>query len=615
MTNNRIRKLLPLSALLVLLTIVPTLPLARATTQPSSFTHLTYVGTTSLSQTATSGNVPDDGTTLEIPLVTVGQEIAHSGAKATHVPSAHIPTPSADSIASTNPNLLVGFNGISHRDQRRAGTGIYTNTQFSLEPPDQGLCVGTSSSGTFVLETVNTVLRVFTTSGTPLTVAQPLNQFFNVAPEVIRSSPPVFGPFTTDPKCYFDPGTGRFFLTAAEIDIVPSTGALGSKAHEFLAVSQSSDPTMSWNLFSLDVTDDGTNGTPTHPSCPCFGDQPLIGADSNGFYISTNEFNLSPFGSAFNGAQIYAMSKFALAAGMLPTVVQFNTGTLPTPDVGGIWFSIQPATTPPGGTFAANTEFFLSSLDFFSTVDNRLAVWAVTNTNTLSSSSPTVTLSFAVINSEVYGQPPAAVQQDGPRPLGTIIIPSLGGQTEKLEFLAGNDDRMNQVVFANGELWAGVNTVVQVTGDLPTTVGIAWFIVSPSVSSSGQVGGSVVNQGYVAAFNANVMFPSIGVNAAGRGVIAFTLVGEDFFPSAAYATLDAANGVGAIHIAGVGQLPEDGFTGYHFFGSPDRVARWGDYSAAVADSSGNIWMSVEYIPNAPRTLFANWGTFVSQVSP
>jgi hypothetical protein len=125
----------------------------------------------------------------------------------------------------------------------------------------------------------------------------------------------------------------------------------------------------------------------------------------------------------------------------------------------------------------------------------------------------------------------------------------------------------------------------------------------------------VVKQGYVAAFDASVMFPSIGVNPAGRGVIAFTLVGPNFFPSAAYATVDAVNGAGNIHISAAGQLPEDGFTGYHFFGAPNRVARWGDYSAAVSDASGNIWLANEYVGNFRRTAVANYNTFIAEVTP
>jgi hypothetical protein len=97
--------------------------------------------------------------------------------------------------------------------------------------------------------------------------------------------------------------------------------------------------------------------------------------------------------------------------------------------------------------------------------------------------------------------------------------------------------------------------------------------------------------------------------------MAFSLVGPDFHPSAAYARVSATSGAGDIHIAGAGALPDDGFTGYDEITPSHGSARWGDYSAAVADTSGNIWMAAEYIPNAPRTSFANWGTFVSEVTP
>jgi hypothetical protein len=67
------------------------------------------------------------------------------------VPADHVPSPSSLGIAASNPNLS-GFNELTHRDQRLAGTGAYANTQFSLEPPDQALCVGNG----FVVESVNT---------------------------------------------------------------------------------------------------------------------------------------------------------------------------------------------------------------------------------------------------------------------------------------------------------------------------------------------------------------------------------------------------------------------------------------------------------------------------
>jgi hypothetical protein len=88
------------------------------------------------------------------------------------------------------------------------------------------------------------------------------------------------------------------------------------------------------------------------------------------------------------------------------------------------------------------------------------------------------------------------------------------------------------------------------------------------------------------------------------------VVGLNFVPSAGYAPIDV-NGTGAIRISGAGAFPDDGFTGYAQFGASNRVGRWGDYSVAVSDENGTIWMGNEYIPNALRTVNANWGTFIS----
>jgi hypothetical protein len=567
--------------------------------------HVKFVGKTSLSVSGASATTTSGSSSLEIrkePLA--DEEIAKSGHGPLRVPADHTPKPAVSGVVTDG--TAPGFNGLSHRDQRLAGTGTYAGTQFSLEPPDQGLCVGNG----FVLESVNTAFRVYQTNGTPLTDPIALNQFYQLTPEIIRGSSPVFGDFSSDPKCYYDAPTGRWFATVLQADVDASTGNFTGRTSVLIAVSATNDPTGSWNLFKIDTTDDGNNGTPSHANCPCLGDQPLIGADANGFYVSTNEFPL--FANGFNGAQVYAISKSAIesaSSGSTLSTVQFDAGAITTPDLGGIWYSIQPATAPGAAYESANggTEYFMSSLQFGpGALDNRIAVWALTNTASLGTSSPSLSLAHVVIDSEVYGQPPDSAQKPGPLPLANSFKPA-----EKLGFLAGNDDRMNQVVFAGGKLWSGVNTVV--SGDGPTRVGIAYFIVTPS-DPSGTLSASMAKQGYIALYNDDVLYPSIGVNAAGKGVMTFTVAGPDYYPSAGYAKIDATNGAGNVHVAAAGQLPEDGFTAYHGFGGAG-TARWGDYSAAVADENGNVWFSCEYIPNAPRTSLANWGTFVGHVTP
>lgn len=515
------------------------------------------------------------------------------------------PTPVPNAVASADSALLASWQGLDHFDQRTANGG----NQYSLEPPDQGLCAG----GGYVVETVNDIFKVYSSLGGALTGTVDLNSFFGLPAQLNRTTG-VAGDFLSDPKCYFDTDTQRWFLTILQEDPAPSV-----RAHTLIAVSQTSDPTGAWYRYSIDATDDGLDGTPSHPGCPCFGDQPLMGADAYGFYVSTNEF-----GQGFNGSQIYAMSKTALEAGQTPTVVQFASPPLAE----GPGYSIQPATSPSAADYElgnGGTEYFLSALDFNGTVDNRIAAWAITNTSSLNSSSPSVSLQSVLVKSENYGQPPTADQKSGPTPFGTWGANYFyGGATDQpIETLNTNDDRMNQVVYAGGALYGGLNTVVG-QPDGSTRAGVAWFKVSPNAKTHGTMNGHMLDQGYYAPAGANALFPSIGVTpGGGKAVITFTVSGPSYYPSSAYAVL----GSPTIHLAAAGVGPDDGFTGYDPFAS-DGVARWGDYSAAVA-YGGTIWIADEYIAQSctvaqyqldttcggTRTALANWATRISAITP
>jgi hypothetical protein len=246
-------------------------------------------------------------------------------------------------------------------------------------------------------------------------------------------------------------------------------------------------------------------------------------------------------------------------------------------------------------------------------LDNRIAAWSLAGTRSLGSSHPSLQLSHQVLTSETYGLPinTGATQKVGPTPLRDLLNAPPINANESFETINANDSRMNQVVDVGGVLFGGVNTtVVSATGS--PRVGIAYFAVG-AVGTPFGIFAHILHQGYVAVNGENVLFPSIAVNRFGIGAMAFTLSGPDFFPSAAYVRFVLGRAVGSIHITGPGALPEDGFSGYAAEGSPTPgVARWGDYSAAVF-ADGAIWMGNEFIPNAPRTLLANWGTFLSRL--
>ncbi|MGN6798908.1 MAG: hypothetical protein ACTHKS_12260, partial [Gaiellaceae bacterium] len=353
----------------------------------------------------------------------------------------------ASAIASSNPGAF-GFTGVTFAEHRTADNG----NQTSDTPPDQGLCEG---SGT-VVEPVNTTFSVYSTSGQRTSGPTSLTEFFTGQHEIDRTvDPPTFGPFLSDPKCYYDPAAKRFVMTILQLPFTPDGNFINGRSNVLIAVSNGSTPSTStadWTFFQLNTTDDGTpsndgsgNTMPSNPGCPCFGDQPLLGADKYGIYITTNEFSI--LGPEFNGAQLYAISKSALFSGSLKYQA-FHGAPISLAE--GLAYSVQPAASPTAGSWnTANngTEYFLSALDFDATTDNRIAVWAMTNTKSLDDATPAVTLTQpTIISSETYGQPPNAQQKKGLTPLGDAV-------GEREEQVATNDDRMNQVVYANSTLF------------------------------------------------------------------------------------------------------------------------------------------------------------------
>src|SRR3954466_1169179 len=137
---------------------------------------------------------------------------APAGAHRSLAPSRRAPSTlkgaaSAAGTVHTNPRPRRSFDGL--RDQRTANNG----NQFSLEPPDQGLCVGNGH----VVEAVNDAFRVYNPDGSGQTGVVDLTTFFGYPPTINRTTG-VFGPELTDPSCLYDPTTRRFFLVVLTLE-------------------------------------------------------------------------------------------------------------------------------------------------------------------------------------------------------------------------------------------------------------------------------------------------------------------------------------------------------------------------------------------------------------
>jgi hypothetical protein len=472
-----------------------------------------------------------------------------------------------------------------------------------------------------------------------------LNSFYGYPPAINRATG-VRGQFVTDPSCLFDAQTQRWFVVALTLDSQasgPCQGVFSCVNHLDLAVSQTSDPTGGWNIYRIDVTNDGTNTGGVNPG-PYLGDYPHMGADANGIYLTTNSYPWHANG--FSGAQIYGLSKAQLAAGATSVTMQHidTSGTVNEPSDAGSTqpgFTVWPSQSP--GTSQSNlnnggTEYFLSSNAADEAqnpvsgaagtrTSNQLVVWTLANTSSLNTASPAFSLSNKILTVGQYGVPPKQ-QQPGSGAAPTTDVPQgfcLNDETTLLfdgvtqgcwKLLVGttahnatkpevvarpdsNDTRMQQVMYANGKLWGALDTALNPNAG-PQRAGIAWYIVNPAA-------GKVVRDGYLGASGHDFTYPAIGVTASGRGVMAFTDTGDTTYPSAAYAPIDALAGVGAWNdvTRGLGAAADDGFSGYKAQNFPNPIrSRWGDYGAAAVDGN-SVWIASEYIAHACN--YIDWG--------
>lgn len=559
-------------------------------------------------------------------------------------------TPSSGK-AKSHPTFNVGWEGLNLYQQRYARQG----NQLTLEPPDQALCVGNG----YELEATNDVLNIFDSaghstlpdntasnivSGFPRDVnhAVDLNSFYGYPPAINRATG-VEGPELTDPTCIYDAATQRFFLVVLTLDRNPNN-SLNLVNHLDLAVSQTSNPNGTWNIYKIDVTNDGTNPSPDN-ACPCLGDYPHIGADANGIYLTTNSYPWN--GPGFDGAQIYALSKAQLAAGSPNVnVVHLDTfGKVNVPSDAGPTqpgFTVWPAHSPGSGSYeteAGGTEYLLSSNaadeathpvsgSGGSYVSSQVVTWAITNTRSLNTATPNLHLRNTVLASNTYALPPKQQQPGAGTAPGTAVPQGhcindtstalFNGQTGCWRLLFGsepahnevistpdsNDTRMQQVMYANGKLWGSLDTALNPDGGAQRA-GIAWFILKPD-SSEGSLHAKMALQGYLGAAGADFTYPTIGVTPSGRGVMGFTYTGDSAYPSAAYAPIDAKVGTGAWAVVpgGAGQAADDGFGSYKAqVGNPPRT-RWGDYGAAAVDGN-HVWIASEYIAHACD--YTTWG--------
>jgi hypothetical protein len=363
-----------------------------------------------------------------------------------------------------------------------------------------------------------------------------------------------------------------------------------------------------------------------------------------------------------------------------------NMGLLPTPDgtctsdnqfhQPGIacWSAVIPAMPPDPSQFDnshGGSGFMLGALDFNSFAGlptagaNQIAVFDWTGLKNLNSFNCATCAGLRFggqLFSHVlyyYGIGTPGAQKTGPIPLGdecgaaglSVGTPPPASCPEG--GIATNGDFMTQVSQAQGQLWGATTTEIDQTYKSESSPelhqgAVYWVIGTNSFDKYGAF--TLTSQGYVSPKHEDLEFPAMAAEGFpwqdggnGGAILDFTLSGNGgptgadnggFYPSTAFGRVSSWSGglLGPVHVADLGQSPQDGFTEYLGYPGP-LDPRWGDYSNAIFMpwSGSKIYFATNYIqyPNCEppeftltvgtcggtRDGFANWGTSVNYVVP
>ena len=423
-------------------------------------------------------------------------------------------------------------------------------------PPDTQLAAGTSD----LMEVDNAAALITDRSGTQLKTFD-LYAFWSV---------PAASEQFSDPRVLYDPATSRWFMSGMAFNATSF-----DSGQAYVAASQTSDPTGSWNLY---VVASNTGGA--------LYDQPKIGFNSDKLVISWNDFSQN--GNQFSGAETHVLNKSDLTGGV-PSPVQAVIG----PDL--TRFGLVPAQSLSSST----TEWIVyNNADCGSPPQKGLGcergaptLGAIAITGTPASHNvaeaeydPGIDLTFA---------------PDGFNP------PVLASQPNSGPSIDAGDDRLLSAVWYAGALWtAATDTCASPPSSLGVTLTPCIRMIELAAPVNGSAAG-VVQDFDLGAVDASFWDPAVTFNLNGDAVFSF-----------AYASLliDASAGVVDQQAGQLGTLESfipvaTGAATYACSAGPPL--RWGDYSGAAFDPAdpGAAWSAGEYTHSAAN---CDWGTAALQ---
>lgn len=435
-------------------------------------------------------------------------------------------------LAAASPAAVANFEALGDND-----TAIPPDTQGAAGP-------------NHLMVTLNTQVRIQDKSGTVLSTVT-LDSFWTSTG----------GTGIFDPRVLYDPFANRWIFTAA-------TDGENANSSIVLGVSQTSDPTGSWNLYRRPADSSGVN----------WGDYPQVGFNKDWIVVTVNMFSISA--GTFQGAKVFLFRKSPLYAGSQAIVTEF----LDNPNNGG-------APTPA------------------STYDNSLSTLYLIrdwNGNTGSGGVIRISSISGPLGSEVYTPSGPFVQtantwaQEPPN--GNDFLPQMGIP----QLIQADDSRILNVVYRNGSLWATQNAFLP--AGAPSRTAAQWwqFATDGTLQQFGRVDDPSGSVFYA--------YPSIAVNKQNDVLLGYSTFSANQFASANYSFRSGGDPVNTLRSSTVLKTGQASY--YKTFGGPQN--RWGDYSNTVIDPVNDLdFWTIQEFAASPK--FNNgddrWDTWWGKVSP
>ncbi|MCX6303419.1 MAG: BACON domain-containing carbohydrate-binding protein [Bacteroidetes bacterium] len=327
--------------------------------------------------------------------------------------------------------------------------------------------------------------------------------------------------------------------------------------YQMIAVSQTGDPTGTWNRYQYSFTD-----MPDYPKFGIWGD---------GYYMSMHRFTAGAGSWAGCGAVAYNRT-LMLAGSPAATMVMF---TKPSSDEAFGWLPSDcdgpfPTGNPP--------NYFLYDYDGAS--NDHLGIYEFhVDWNTTTNSTFTNLLSLPVT---AFTANSAGITQPG--------------TTVKLDVI--NDRMMYRLQYRS---FAGYSTMVcNRSVDITTTVaGIRWYELRKTTGAW-----SIYQQGtYTLADNNSRWMGSIAMDSSGNMALGYSVSGSSLYPSIRYTGRKKNDALNQMTIAERGIFNGTG-------SQTGSAARWGDYSAMSCDpmAKATYWFTTEYYVTTSPT---GWHTRIA----